>query len=450
MGNELYQIFEFIDQHYDISELKILCFRLEDVEYENLPAEGEGKRGHARELVKYLARRERLPELLVVLKKERPELFEKSGLGLGMLLTQQSALEFLADEIVTTSQFSLDKNYYDYYILPEHEEKIDQIMGTLFLKDSHSVTMISGLGGIGKTAVTIELIRRILLHKESSFKKITWDSAKQQFYEDGKVMQVKHATISWEALFDSIGRQLVGSTWQQSSNKDKEMLLCKQLQDTPSLIVVDNLESLTNADEIIFQLKGLLGASKLLLTSRELVVGNYYQAKLDGLSLESTGEFLRGEIDRRQLELYTLTESELHRIHLATGGMPLALKLVIGQAAMLNLETALKNFASGQDDIYDFVYFQIWNGLSSLAKKILMYMAVNPYAVGWDELERVAKKSKAELNELTVAINQLMRASLVNKQELLGTGKTGYTIHQVTRQFIMNDLRKYLKQKKIS
>jgi len=57
--------------YYDVEELRTLCFQL-DVPYDDL--RGEGKRGRARELLLFLERRQRLSELIVLARRERPDI----------------------------------------------------------------------------------------------------------------------------------------------------------------------------------------------------------------------------------------------------------------------------------------------------------------------------------------------------------------------------------------
>ena len=57
--------------HYDVEELRTLCFQL-GIAYDDLP--GTTKSGRARELLLFLQRRQRLPELVDRGKRERPEI----------------------------------------------------------------------------------------------------------------------------------------------------------------------------------------------------------------------------------------------------------------------------------------------------------------------------------------------------------------------------------------
>lgn len=66
--DNLVKLYQKIDRHFDESELQDLCFRL-NVDFDNLP--GSGKRDKARELVKFMDRHGRLPQLVETAAKLR-------------------------------------------------------------------------------------------------------------------------------------------------------------------------------------------------------------------------------------------------------------------------------------------------------------------------------------------------------------------------------------------
>lgn len=70
MDTDKLKLYEFILDHYSLSELKDLCFYLAVV-YDDL--DGSARKDKARELVEYLARRVRLDDLRAVLRQQRPE-----------------------------------------------------------------------------------------------------------------------------------------------------------------------------------------------------------------------------------------------------------------------------------------------------------------------------------------------------------------------------------------
>lgn len=70
MDTDKLKLYEFILDHYSLSELEDLCFYL-SVVYDDL--DGEARKDKARELVEHLARRRWLDDLRAVLWEQRPE-----------------------------------------------------------------------------------------------------------------------------------------------------------------------------------------------------------------------------------------------------------------------------------------------------------------------------------------------------------------------------------------
>ncbi|NHZ72554.1 MAG: SAVED domain-containing protein [Aquificales bacterium] len=64
------KLFQKIDRHFNESEMRDLCFRL-NVDYEDL--EGQGKRDKVRELVTWMDRHGRLPDLTTLADQQRPQ-----------------------------------------------------------------------------------------------------------------------------------------------------------------------------------------------------------------------------------------------------------------------------------------------------------------------------------------------------------------------------------------
>jgi len=65
-----------IVEYFNAGEMRTLCFDL-GVDYDDLP--GQGKANKARELISYLQRRDRLPELMRMVKQLRPNISWEDG-----------------------------------------------------------------------------------------------------------------------------------------------------------------------------------------------------------------------------------------------------------------------------------------------------------------------------------------------------------------------------------
>ena len=75
------------------------------------------------------------------------------------------------------------------------------------LKDPQGalVITIDGLGGLGKTALAVELTHRAL--HQGLFKSVIGDSAKHELFAGGEIVKVNEATLDFDALLDAIARQ---------------------------------------------------------------------------------------------------------------------------------------------------------------------------------------------------------------------------------------------------
>lgn len=69
---ETHVILVILSERLDLEELRTLCFQI-GIDYDDL--RGEGKTAKARELITYLERRQRVPELVHALRKYRPDIF---------------------------------------------------------------------------------------------------------------------------------------------------------------------------------------------------------------------------------------------------------------------------------------------------------------------------------------------------------------------------------------
>ncbi|MCP4544678.1 MAG: hypothetical protein GY832_46860 [Chloroflexi bacterium] len=345
--------------------------------------------------------------------------------------------EFAA-RVIRSPRFPLNEPYYS---LLERDRQVESILEALHRPDGRPAVIVTGLGGIGKTAVAVEVARRCARDPSLPFQTIAWESAKQELFSDGEIVQVRDAVIAFPELLDSLGRQLQGPNFLHRPEKEKEQSLADILHATSCLVIVDNLETTHNTQEIVSRLQVLLGQSRVLLTSREAIAGDLFRVTLHGLPEQNSITFLRQEGSQRNIrEIAEADDDVLGEIHQATQGMPLAMKLVVGQVEVLGLDVALGNLQQGQGNIYSFIFFDSWRRLSDLAKKLLLCMGPTVSAVGRAELEMVLKAQGALLDQ---AIQELVRLSLLTPQPLPGIKQRGYTIHQLTRYFIVNDLPAY-------
>src|SRR6266567_9064611 len=326
-----------------------------------------------------------------------------------------------------------------YYPLPGREQQLDRLLSALSDPQGPVAIVIDGLGGMGKTAMAVEGVRRAL--NRQLFAQVVGESAKLEQFVGGEIVRVSEATLDSDALLDTIARQL--DHWEIPTllPEEKQVRLTHLLRKQPYLILVDNLESTDNAREVLAHLRGFLNPSRALLTSRQKVYHDFVlPLSLRTLDLEDALFFLRRDLELREDHpLRAALREQLVAISQTTGGAPLALKLVVALTAFFDVDAVLRQLQKAGNNLYPFLFRQSWEHLSLPAQLLLIYIGRTVVTtVSWEELAGIGVVESEQ--ELFAALGQLVGASLLDLYPAIGSAQPRYGIHQLTRHFINSDL----------
>jgi DNA-binding XRE family transcriptional regulator len=326
-----------------------------------------------------------------------------------------------------------------YYTLPGREEDMAVFLSAFQDQQGPSTLVVDGLGGIGKTAFAVELARRA--QRRQIFEKVVGESARQEHFIDGEIVRVSEATMSFESLLDALARQLDHWEIPALASQEKRSTLARMLRQHRYLVLVDNLEAVADAQKIVAELQGFLRGSRALITSREKVPHDFVRSlSLRSLPLEDALVFVRKDLQQRARghPLGQASRETLSELWEASGGAPLAMKLIVAQTQYLDVEIVLRRLKQARSELYSFIFRQSWQLLSLPAQLILIYIGRTvPDTVSWEELAEVQEITHNE-EELLVALHQLVHSSLLDVYAL--PGQVRYGIHQLTRQFVQADL----------
>lgn len=324
-----------------------------------------------------------------------------------------------------------------YYPLPRREQELEELQAALSDPQGLPIVVIDGLGGLGKTALAVELAGRLLLRR--LFEGVVGDSAKQQLLEGEEIVQVRKAALDFDLLLDAIARQLGYWEIPTLNEEKKRAAIAHIFRQRRYLILVDNLEAAENARELVVHLRELLHASRALVTSRNKVHYSFvHPLSLSGLDLENALIFMRMELKQHRFQPLRVPEETLRHIHEVSGGAPLAMKLVVAQSTFLDLDVVLRRLRQAGSNLYPFIFRQSWEHLSSTAQHVLVYIGRTVMTtVGWDELLD-AEIAESE-TELITAVDQLVTTSLLDVYPSPRT-RHRYGMHQLTRQFVNSEL----------
>ncbi len=326
-----------------------------------------------------------------------------------------------------------------YHQLPGREKLIEETLSFLKEKRDHRLISVEGLGGHGKTALAAEFARRAI--NLGLFSQLIGETAKQEFLVNNEIVQLENATLGYENLLDTIARQL--QLWEifALDRNGKETAISRVLHSNQYLVFIDNLETAENAKALVARFANILGSSCAILTSRVKVGGASTRSMtLDGLVLTDSIYFLNAEAKKiGAQQILVAKDGLLSDIHEITGGSPLALKLVAAQSKYLELDLILAQLRKAGSRLFPFIFLQSWGQLSETAQMILVYIGKTVFdTVSADEL--ALAELAANENDMVDAISQLDAYSLLNTS--YSNGQIRYSIHQLTRQFVVSDLPK--------
>jgi len=320
------------------------------------------------------------------------------------------------------------------------EALLAQALELLATPDRQRFIVLDGLGGMGKTALARELALTAM--EAGLFTDLTWETAQRQIFGWAEVQLSTAPALTVDALLNSIARQTGNAQLTAWPSTKKREALHALLHAQPYLVVVDNLETAADYRALAEELWALTGPSKVLITSRYSLTAYEHATSihLRALPPAAATAFVRYYAQERgDTALHATDEESLARIYQATGGNPLALKLVVGQAALRPLPQVLVDIEQARGNathFYRFIYWAAWELLSPTARQLLLSLPLLAVTGGpWEALVAIGGLDE---RQTAASVSELAQLSLL---EIGGDAhQRNYSIHPLTRQFILSEL----------
>ena len=263
------------------------------------------------------------------------------------------------------------------------------------------VITVTGEGGIGKTALALDVAYTLVDSDNNPYEAVLWVSLKTEKLTAYGVEELKDAIQGFDHTVVALGQGL------DSDFSGSLAELATALDGIECLIIVDNLES-AQGQEIVEMYDALPDSVNYLFTSR-LGIGQLERRfPLPPLSQQEAKLLLRRfAVARQQKRLASLSETAITNVVEQLRNSPLGIRwyVLASEAGRIPLDT-LRN----QRELLDFCVKNVYDSLSENSKAVLTVLRALDRSIGFDEF---AILTELQIDELRVVTQELTRGSLV-------------------------------------
>ena len=324
---------------------------------------------------------------------------------------------------------------------------LDELTGRLVEPDPPWIFSIEGIGGIGKTALAHALVHQTMM--DSAFDDCGWVSAQPAILDlSGVIRPLSQPALSAEKLVETLLNQLEPdvAAYLVADRARALAALQGRLKRTPHLIVIDNLETVTDLEILLPTLQALANPSKFVLTTRKSLYSepNLYHFCVPELDADHALALIRQEARYGNLPaLAESSDAELLPIYATVGGNPLALRLVVGQLHMDSPDAILDDLVEAKgataENLYNYIYRRAWESLDDLSRRVFVAMPL--VSADGDDLDYLAEVTGMGHGDLRAGLNKLITLNLVDG--VGGLHHRRYRIHSLTRTFLHRQVVKW-------
>jgi hypothetical protein len=331
------------------------------------------------------------------------------------------------------------------------EAEIEKLLHVLTKSTRFWLVSITGVGGVGKTALALEATHRCLdlrglpngkSPEEFRFDAFVWTSAKQTALDGPGIRSRFSVKPNLPSIIHEILKIAAPEKAGALEARQRESAL-DVLRTSRVLLIVDNMETVED-EQVLGFLKDVPSPSKVIVTDRR-AVHESYSLPLMELSLEDAKLLIQEECGSDFLDRLLLTPDQTEELAKKTGGIPLAIIWALGRIAATGGDpSAIIRRLSDADStpVLDFLFEESYQQISNSSKRLLAALALPGTPVRADMLADWLEMGR---NDVEDSLDELRQVALISEHRLvrgeapragLPTFFRCYRLLPLTREFV--------------
>lgn len=324
------------------------------------------------------------------------------------------------------------------------QQYVTKLLELLTIDHPTSLISIEGVGGIGKTALALEVAHQCWAAAKNptafpnapAFDAIIFASAKSQSLVGINRSQRLKIDSNLGDILRVICRTLNLLDIAPPNIDGQIELIQSRLAQSRTLLIIDNIETLQDQDQVLSFLCELPAMVKVVLTSRvRLGIGT--TISLNCLSLDDGLALIQHYAEEKDVKI---SSAQAKFIYQQSSGLPLAIAYGVGQLAVYGStpDITLTDLEEPCNDFMQYCFAEIVQQLAGQPTyTLLMVLALFPRLTSLKALEYVALIN-VDPKFVQAGLATLHRFSLIESRQ-------GYFLHPLTRTYINAELNKHPK-----
>lgn len=315
---------------------------------------------------------------------------------------------------ISAYQYEVDIPYFR-LLAPHHrrligrEKNIADIISAL--NSRHFIISLDGVGGVGKSALAIETLKKI--HASSGkYQFIISASAKNKVWHNR--IETRQAGFSSLAELLEIFAEVLDLDITEKTVEESKDEIVRYIKGIEGIIFLDNLEEINDNSVWQFLKDEVPEPVKILVTSRTKRDIGARSIPVPQMNMEDARSLFYEELSFLNYHRYYEEQKEVEEILNSTGYLPLAIKwaasMIIPCKSLKNVSSEFRKASVTKKSFLDFCYSTMFDSLSVIARETALCV---PFLSDNTNSSNVALLLQKRSDEIEDAMNELEDKGLI-------------------------------------